>query len=337
MRPGRNDPCPCGSGRKFKKCCLGLDRPGSSGTQSRETVNAIEGLIKEHACESLEEAQAVVDNYMRQRNTSPRAEFHGLSSEQMSKILYHPFESPELAKFSDCLPAEPMAPAASLLQLLAEAIGDKGLKPTVTGNLPRAFCRESARIFWGEEEYRHWSRYGELRSEPEFHQLHVTRLVGEMAGLIRKYKGKFILSRKYRSLYARQGTAAIYPLFLKSYITDYNWTYGDAYPEAPFLQGSFLFTLYLLHTHGDRQRTNSFYEDAFLQAFPMVLDEFKSPSYGTPEEAFRRAYSVRCLERFAGFLGLAEISKSEEAPLGDEFTLRKSPLLDQAVVFSITG
>jgi uncharacterized protein YecA (UPF0149 family) len=22
---GRNDPCPCGSGRKFKKCCLGAD------------------------------------------------------------------------------------------------------------------------------------------------------------------------------------------------------------------------------------------------------------------------------------------------------------------------
>lgn len=21
--PGRNDPCPCGSGMKFKKCCLG--------------------------------------------------------------------------------------------------------------------------------------------------------------------------------------------------------------------------------------------------------------------------------------------------------------------------
>ncbi|EEM6764693.1 YecA family protein, partial [Salmonella enterica subsp. enterica serovar Montevideo] len=20
--PGRNDPCPCGSGKKFKKCCL---------------------------------------------------------------------------------------------------------------------------------------------------------------------------------------------------------------------------------------------------------------------------------------------------------------------------
>ena len=23
-RVGRNDPCPCGSGKKFKKCCMGL-------------------------------------------------------------------------------------------------------------------------------------------------------------------------------------------------------------------------------------------------------------------------------------------------------------------------
>jgi uncharacterized protein YecA (UPF0149 family) len=21
-RPGRNDPCPCGSGKKYKKCCM---------------------------------------------------------------------------------------------------------------------------------------------------------------------------------------------------------------------------------------------------------------------------------------------------------------------------
>jgi hypothetical protein len=21
MKPGRNDPCPCGSGKKYKKCC----------------------------------------------------------------------------------------------------------------------------------------------------------------------------------------------------------------------------------------------------------------------------------------------------------------------------
>jgi hypothetical protein len=31
---GRNDPCPCGGGRKFKKCCLASSQ-GS--TQERET------------------------------------------------------------------------------------------------------------------------------------------------------------------------------------------------------------------------------------------------------------------------------------------------------------
>jgi methionyl aminopeptidase len=28
MRVGRNDPCPCGSGLKYKKCCMGKDFPG---------------------------------------------------------------------------------------------------------------------------------------------------------------------------------------------------------------------------------------------------------------------------------------------------------------------
>jgi hypothetical protein len=26
-KPGRNDPCPCGSGKKYKQCCLGQERP----------------------------------------------------------------------------------------------------------------------------------------------------------------------------------------------------------------------------------------------------------------------------------------------------------------------
>src|SRR5437764_926556 len=34
MKAGRNDPCPCGSGKKYKKCCLGKEREASS----RETA-----------------------------------------------------------------------------------------------------------------------------------------------------------------------------------------------------------------------------------------------------------------------------------------------------------
>lgn len=35
MRTGRNEPCPCGSGRKYKKCCLAKDEAGSRGEDVR--------------------------------------------------------------------------------------------------------------------------------------------------------------------------------------------------------------------------------------------------------------------------------------------------------------
>lgn len=46
---GRNDPCPCGSGKKYKSCCAQQERPGikrkfkatilSHGGQSKQTGN----------------------------------------------------------------------------------------------------------------------------------------------------------------------------------------------------------------------------------------------------------------------------------------------------------
>lgn len=47
MRVGRNDPCPCGSGKKYKKCCLGLDRqagvsPSQAGSVRQAATSANE-------------------------------------------------------------------------------------------------------------------------------------------------------------------------------------------------------------------------------------------------------------------------------------------------------
>ena len=30
MKVGRNDPCPCGSGKKYKNCCMNQNRPKGS-------------------------------------------------------------------------------------------------------------------------------------------------------------------------------------------------------------------------------------------------------------------------------------------------------------------
>ena len=35
---GRNDPCPCGSGKKFKKCCMGKGLRGADARRTESTI-----------------------------------------------------------------------------------------------------------------------------------------------------------------------------------------------------------------------------------------------------------------------------------------------------------
>jgi len=155
-----------------------------------------------------------------------------------------------------------------------------------------------------------------------------------MAGLIRKYKGKFILSRNYRTLHSKMGMAGMYPLLLRAFATRYNWAYHGWHNDLPIIQHTILFTAYLLHRFGDQWREMASYEDAFLRAFPQTLDKVTPRPYGTPESTVRQMYTLRALDHFAVFLGLAEMR-----PIGylkeRRCKIRKLPLLDTAVCFTL--
>ena len=332
---GRNDPCPCGSGKKFKHCCLGKESgtsPAHGVTSASETLrNALKG----QQFKSLEETQAFVTRHTQMQNQRPREEFHGLSPEQMHLLLNQPFNSPELVQLPELLDTQPTAPILTLFELLTNAIGEQGLKPTAKGNLPRHFCREAAQAYWGEDAYKERTRFGNINREDDFYDLHITRLVAELAGLIRKYKGKFILSRDCRQLLAKGGSAAIYPRLFGVYVQQFNWAYRDGHVELPFIQQSFLFTLYLLARYGNTSRPHTFYEDAFLRAFPIVLDDIPSSPIFTAEEELRRCYAWRALVDFTGFLGLAEVAKVSDELLCCEYRVKSLPLLGRAVQFQL--
>ena len=46
MKAGRNDPCPCGSGKKYKKCCLGKDLAPSQALYYQRLAEAHDRLVK---------------------------------------------------------------------------------------------------------------------------------------------------------------------------------------------------------------------------------------------------------------------------------------------------
>ena len=66
MLTGRNDPCPCGSGKKYKKCCL-IKAYVEKGEGKEDAVRAkvVQGLLKffnENFADSLADARDIFWN-----------------------------------------------------------------------------------------------------------------------------------------------------------------------------------------------------------------------------------------------------------------------------------
>jgi hypothetical protein len=285
---------------------------------------------------SLGEAQEFLDRFTDLRNKAPLEDFQGLSSEQMQRLLYSPFESPDLIEFPAMLDAEPSAPILTLFTLLIDAIGEDGLKATAKGNLPRAFCREAAREYWGVEEYRRRTELGEIHKEDDFRELQAARYTAEFAGLLQLRSGRFRLTDKCKRILSRHGSAGIYPLLLRAYASKLNWAYRDNYPDLDLIQYSFAYTLYLLSRFGATMRSNGEYVSWFQTAFPQLLEEVDAGwSYRTEEELVTDCYTLRALVRFAKFLGLAEVEPVSDSILEREYGVRKLPLLDHAVRFNL--
>ncbi len=327
MKTGRNDPCPCGSGKKYKHCCLSV---------SRAVSDELSDLLSEQEFDSIEEVQAAADILVAKQNQKAQDDFLGLSSEQVYRMLNFAYDTPELFQFAEQLPIKPDAPILMLIQGIISAIDDKGLTATkARGGLPQKLCRE----MWSDYSKLYaddlFASFHKVNKEDDFFELHVARTVLELAGFLRKTKGRFYLTKKYQKIASKSGLKGLYPIIFKTYYGKFNWAYWDHYSDVPFIQQSFLFTLYLLKQHGEKMTFTSVYEDDFLRAFPMVIDEMEGSPYSTPEEDLRRCYSSRAIKRFLVFLGLAEqeVIKSEKH-YDHKYKIKKTPLFDAVVHFN---
>ena len=327
MKTGRNDPCPCGSGKKYKHCCL---------TPASAVSEEFRELLAGQDFNSIEEVQALADSFMQQRNQQPLDDFQGLSSEHVHRMLHFPFDTPAFFSFPETLSSEPEAPILHLIQAISAAIDEKGLKATAKGNLPLKLCKQA------KVDYLQYLPAGDylhrmnISSEEDFENLHTARILMELSGLLRKTKGRFFLTRKYQQLNGKTGLAGLYPLLFKTYCQKFNWAFRDGHEEIPFIQQSFLFSLYLLKLHGDDWKPFFIYEDYFLQAFPMVIDEGEPLPYRSAEDEVRHCYSLRTLNRFLHFMGLASIELiPSDKPFSRDYQIRKLPLLESVVRFSV--
>jgi len=289
---------------------------------------------------SAEELLGEIEKFIYVDKDTPLEEFCGITPYKMMRILYFPFESPDVVSFNSDIPPPIDAPFIRLFILLINGINEAGgLKATAKGNLPRDFCREIEMKYRSEEELKFIGRdRWPLLREHEFLELHKVRVLAWMAGYIKNYKKRFVLTGKGKRLIKDGFTMDDYISLFKTFVWEYNWAYYDFYDEVVFIQISFLFTLYLLHTFGDEYRPKDFYADKFLTAFPKVLEDApEEPLWcSTPEERIKEIYIHRAIDRFAIPWGFAEIEeKWKEFVSLRGAPVRKTDFLDQFVKFKI--
>lgn len=322
-------PCPCGSGRAFGDCCAPA-RVGSPNELARAITEELKQGFAGQSFASEDEMQAFLDARVADHNRHAREDFDGLSPTQMSGLLYQPFEVPPLAGIEERVPAQPNAPILALFDLIAEASADNGVKLTARGNLPLKLVKAAG--VWLREQGARRVRPGSVNTERDVDELHVTRVVADLAGLLRKTHGRLHLTRAARRLIDRKDRAGLYRRLLETYCRRFNWAYRDGFEELPIIRDSFGFVLYLLHRHGHAWRPAPFYEDAFLRAFPMVVDEADNGDpYFEPVRHARLAWTVRALEGFGWLFGLVELAGENGGPvplLPDQgLQVRAAPLL----------
>ncbi len=334
MQTGRNDPCPCDSGKKYKKCCLPNEQQQPI-NPARELRQELQEAAEDHVFESLEEAQAFAREFMEKKNSQNLKKFAGLSPEKMHRLLHFPFESSNIVRFQYRVAGPEQCPMLHLFILIAQAIGKSGLKPTATGNLPRAVVQRIAEIYARAWDERYFAYYQDFRGETDFLELNLARLTAVQAGLLRKYKGKIIMAKEARRLLDDNAWAVIFEKLFRAYITRINWAYANALIEEPFFQQSFAFSLYLLSVFGNTPRRSGFYADAFFDAFPMLLDHEPVHEYWKPGQIMKHDYTFSVLNTFAHLFGFIEYRDDNRATLDDEGRLIMTrPFFRDVVAFT---
>jgi len=263
-------------------------------------------------------------------------ELHGLTREQLDRMVAAPFRCPDLVEFPDPLEVQPLAPILAIFSMMAERLDGKGVKATATGSLPRGFCQEIARICWGDSVYHQRAQIRAVNREADFDELHLVRRLSETAGLVRNLDGRLILTPKCLRLRDQGGAAAIYPLLFRAYAVDCPWPSSGLEIGSIPIQSAWPFTLYLIHRYGQRRLSSAFYEDCFLRIFPIRT---------LPDGGYERYYQAgryRCdytwfsLKEFADRLGLIELRPYlEPGSQWAHFEIRKTPLLDHVARFLV--
>jgi len=329
--------------RKPDKIIGLLDRePDSSGTEGVDekdfqVFDEMRAAMRGQSFESIEKAQAFADAWLEKKNAEPKPEFLGLSSEQLYRMLYRPFdETSDIVALNKNLSSEKVLEipvvkeAAYFLRRLGEL---QPLRATAKGNLPRAFACEIHDRFPENPEFPF-----PITSEEGDTKLLSLRYILDWCGWIKKRNRKFYLTQKGQALNEKGLAPDDFHHLFQVYTQKFNWASRDFYPELEIIQQAFLFSFYILHRKAKTFINTNELSNYFIQAFSAALNtEVKYLSSEESYRLFQHSFYIRFIERFCEYFGLVTIQKKEKRSLQHDYLIRTTPFFDEMFQWKLEG
>ncbi|KKO49090.1 SecC motif-containing protein [Arsukibacterium sp. MJ3] len=334
MKAGRNDPCPCGSGKKYKQCCI-----NATSKQHSDVFDDIAQTVAMNLNLTLEELNLAAQQRMAERNNRPSADFCGLTPTQMANWLYAPFS--EVAGVKIRTPEDlSTSPVMRYLALIVdEAMQNDGyFKATSKGNLPAKLAKQASDLLpeFAVNQHRTNISISEFAgiNEDKFNALHYSRILAEISGIIYLRSGRFHLKKAAQRQYQTQGIQAFFIPMLEAAITKYNWGYLDSFEHDVELRTFWLFMLWRLQSHGSVDQLI----DDVAKAFPDLLHQLTPDEHFSSVRLLSLLIESRFIERFLQFWGFVvadpkKIFAKERIPRQASI----QPLLTQTFHFTVNG
>ncbi len=188
--------------------------------------------------ESPEDVEAHVARLMEAYNTAPQAELGAISPDQARVLLQEGLEGTGVLGLAEDLPVEELESSnflANARAFLARVVEMGGAPATAAGNLKRSFVAEMLEVLRLEEGYAdQLHRMNKVINEADVWPLHGLRVNLELAGLLRKRKGKFVPTRKGRALAEPAAAGQLFAHLFRTHFGEFNLSYGSrgTEPEA---------------------------------------------------------------------------------------------------------
>lgn len=305
MKIGRNDPCPCGSGNKYKRCCMAKIQQ-----QQIELQEEIEQVTAFNPNLSLDELNAVVNHKMEDINQRPNADFCGLSPMQMTNWLYAPLSELEGITINTPSCSLSNSPVMSYLTLIIDHAMSNGgkIKTTSKGNLPAKLVKQASDLLpqFAVAQYESVPSISEYcgSNEDKFNALHYTRVLAELAGVIYARRGYLHVKKDMQQVYEKQGIAGLFWPMLEAALRKYNWGYFDSWQDNVDLRTFWLFMLWRLTVHCSLDKLIA----EVSCAFPDLLSLVHEDEYRTRKEQLGNLIESRFIVRFLQFWGFVIIN-----------------------------